>query len=83
MIPHLSCAEKAPQGRRHLQPVLCRREGGDSAEVRRFQPIEAAVYKVVGTCHNTEPITAVQLRRRGETTQSEKEKNPRTLLGCH
>lgn len=80
IIPYLSCAEKAPQGRSHVEPVLCRGEGGDSTEVERFQPITAAVYNSVGTCHNTEPITAAQLRRgRGKQPKGEKRKQkPRT-----
>lgn len=28
MLLYLSCAEQGPQGRRHLQPVLCRGRGG-------------------------------------------------------
>lgn len=29
MFLYLSCAEQGPQGRRHLQPVLCRGRGGN------------------------------------------------------
>lgn len=47
MISHLSCTEKAPQGRRHLQPVLCRKEGGTPFYVNRIQAITVDIHNLV------------------------------------